>query len=68
MPWFFSHPESITPDLVETDDQLTTNDSDADDIVETVFDGCAWCGTGGGCCAEHMAAMFAQSAARKAAR
>lgn len=60
MVWFFHQPESVFPELISEEEET--------EIVETEYDGCAWCGTGEGCCSAHLASLFAQSAARKAER
>lgn len=62
MAWVFRSAESVLPDLVSEEDQNER------DIEETPFDGCAWCGTGEGCCDMHMASMLVQSAELKASR
>jgi len=60
MRWRFQHAEDIFP-TVEADDPATTTDNTP--IVETPFDGCAWCGTGEGICSNCTAKIFAQSTA-----
>ena len=57
MRWTFSDPESIFPTLES--DETTVEPT----IIETTFDGCAWCGDGEGICSSCMASMAAQSAA-----
>jgi hypothetical protein len=63
MTWLFKTAETVTPDLVTED--VSGEDSN---IVETEFDGCAWCGDGEGCCAMHSAQLAAQADAYHAAK
>jgi len=58
MTWQFRHATDITPELV-TDDESTVEES-SDEIVETPYTGCAWCGDGdgNGLCSDCEAKYF----------
>lgn len=58
MSWLFSKPDSLFPAHHDDDEPV---ESSVLEIVETAFDGCAWCGDGEGVCAMHAAELAAQA-------